>query len=181
MREIIFVTGNSGKVAEVERFLGMPMQHRALELEEVQSLDTEAVVRAKAESAYAILKAPCLVEDTSVTFAALNRLPGPFIKFFEEELGQEGLCRLLDGKDRKCTATARFAFHDGERIEIFEGSMHGTVADSPRGTRSFGWASIVIPDGKDKTYAEMSDEEQEEVSMRKKALASFRESLLKSG
>ena len=48
--------------------------------------------------------------------------------------------------------------------------MPGTVAEMPRGTRSFGWASIVIPEGKGKTYAEMSDEEQAEVAMRRKAL-----------
>lgn len=171
MEEVVFVTGNTGKLEEVRRFLSIPVRHEALELEEFQSIDPEAIVRRKAEAAYAALGRPLLVEDTSVVFPALGRLPGPFIKFFEEELGQEGICRLLDGKDRACIATARFALHDGTSIHIFEGSMPGIVADAPRGTRSFGWASIVVPEGKDKTYAEMSDDEQAEVAMRKKALA----------
>lgn len=170
MKEIVFVTGNPGKVEEVRRFLSIPVRHEALDLEELQSIDPDAVVRTKAESAFSILKAPVLVEDVSVTFTALGRLPGTFIKYFEQELGQEGLCRLLDGKDRGCVATVRYGFHDGDTVTVFEGSMPGTVAQMPRGTRSFGWASIIIPEGKEKTYAEMSDEEQEEVAMRKKAL-----------
>lgn len=170
MQEIIFVTGNPGKLEEVRRFLQIPVRHEALELEEFQSIDPEAIVRRKAEAAFSILGKPLLVEDTSVVFPALGRLPGPFIKFFEEELGQEGICRILDGKERACVATARFALHDGTSIHLFEGSMPGTVADMPRGTRSFGWASIVIPEGKNKTYAEMSDDEQAEVAMRRKAL-----------
>ncbi|HEY0948421.1 MAG TPA: non-canonical purine NTP pyrophosphatase [Candidatus Paceibacterota bacterium] len=177
MKEIVFVTGNPGKVQEVERFLGLPLKHVAVELEELQSIDPESIVRRKAEAAFGKLGVPLLVEDTSVVFTALNRLPGPFIKYFEEELGQEGLCRLLDGKDRSCVATARFAFHDGAQVHVFEGSMPGSVADTPRGTRSFGWASIVVPEGKEKTYAEMSDEEQAEVAMRKKALLRLREAL----
>lgn len=174
MSELIFVTGNKGKLEEVQRFLGIPVRHEPLELEELQAIDPEAIVRRKAEAAYAVLKKPLLVEDTSVVFPALGRLPGPFIKFFEEELGQEGICRILDGKDRACIATARFALHDGREVHLFEGSMPGTVADAPRGTRSFGWASIVIPEGKEKTYAEMSDDEQAEVAMRKKALAKLK-------
>lgn len=177
MKEIVFVTGNPGKVEEVKRFLSIPIRHEALDLEELQSIDPDAVVRAKAESAFSILNTPVLVEDVSVTFTALGRLPGTFIKYFEQELGQEGLCRLLDGKDRGCVATARYAFHDGENVTVFEGSMPGTVAESPRGTRSFGWASIIIPEGKEKTYAEMTDEEQGEVAMRKKALKKLAEAL----
>jgi non-canonical purine NTP pyrophosphatase (RdgB/HAM1 family) len=150
------------------------IRHEALDLEELQSIDPDVVIRRKAEAAYGILGTPILVEDVSVTFDALGRLPGTFIKYFEGELGQEGLCRLLDGKDRACVATVRYGYHDGKTVEVFEGEMRGVVAENPRGTRSFGWASIIIPEGKDKTYAEMSDEEQGEVAMRKKALAKLR-------
>lgn len=179
MNEIVFVTGNLGKLEEVKRFLTIPVRHVALDLEELQSIDPDAVVRAKAEAAFSILKSPVLVEDVSVTFTALGRLPGTFIKYFEEELGQEGMCRLLDGKQRGCVATVRYGFHDGDAVTVFEGAMPGTVADTPRGTRSFGWASIIIPEGKEKTYAEMTDEEQAEVAMRKKALTNLAEALVR--
>lgn len=177
MQEIVFVTGNPGKVEEVRRFLSIPIRHESLDLEEIQSIDSVEVVRAKAEAAFSILKVPVLVEDVSVTFTALGRLPGTFIKYFEQELGQEGLCRLLDGKDRACVATAWYGLHNGKTVEIFEGSMSGVVAETPKGTRSFGWAAIIIPEGKTKTYAEMSDEEQAEVAMRKKALKKLHDSL----
>ena len=179
MHELVFVTGNPGKVEEVRRFLGMPVRHEKLDLEELQSIDPDIVVRRKAETAFSLLKEPLIVEDVSVTFKALGQLPGPFIKYFEEELGQEGLCRLLDGKERGCVATARYGYHDGSAVYVFEGEMQGSVAEAPRGTRSFGWASIIIPEGRDKTYAEMTDEEQAEVAMRAKALAKLRAHLSK--
>jgi len=94
MKEIVFVTGNPGKVEEVRRFLPIPIRHESLDLDELQSVDPEVVVRAKAAAAFSILKVPLLVEDVSVTFTALGRLPGTFIKYFEQELGQEGLCLM---------------------------------------------------------------------------------------
>lgn len=174
MEELVFVTGNIGKLEEVRRFLSVPVRHQPLDIDEVQSIDSDLVVTKKAEAAYAQLGVPLMVEDVAVVFPALGRLPGPFIKYFEEELGQEGICRLLDGKDRACVTQVRYGYHDGTCIHIFKGEMPGTVAENPRGTRSWGWASIVVPVGKDKTYAEMTNEEQAEVAMRKPALEKLR-------
>jgi non-canonical purine NTP pyrophosphatase (RdgB/HAM1 family) len=173
MQEVTFITGNLGKVEEAERFLGMPIAHTKLDLIEIQSIDPQEIVKDKAQRAYMLLEKPVLVEDVSLVFSALGRLPGPFIKYFEQELGNERLCRLVDGMDRSCEASVLYGYHDGTSVHFFSGSMKGTIADAPRGERSFGWASIVIPDGSDKTYAEMSDEEQANVAMRKPALTAL--------
>lgn len=170
MEQIIFITGNLGKLQEVQRYLGVTLEHISLDLSEIQSLDLQEIVRDKTSRAYDKVRQPVLVEDVSFVFHALGKLPGPLIKWFEKELKNEGLCRLLDGKDRSCTATVCYGYHDGKEIHIFDGSMHGSVADHELGTNSFGWAPIFIPDGYNRTYAELSSEEQSKVAMRRIAL-----------
>ena len=55
--------------------------------------------------------------------------------------------------------------------------MKGTIAESPRGERGFGWDPIFIPGGKTKTWGEMDVEEQRETSMRRIALKKLEEYL----
>ena len=171
---ITFVTGNQGKAEEVARYLSAKINHVSLDLEEIQSLDLEKIVEDKALRAYDQLKSKVLVEDVSFTFHSMGNLPGPLIKWFLNELKNEGLCRLVDGKDRSCTATVCYGLYDGSKVRTFSGSMEGTVADSPRGDRSFGWAPVFIPNGFNKTYAELSIEEQGTISMRNKALVKLK-------
>jgi non-canonical purine NTP pyrophosphatase (RdgB/HAM1 family) len=178
MKNITLITGNLGKVEEASRYLGIPLDHVALDLPEIQSLNSEEIVRDKVNRAYAELKKPVLVEDVSFVFKALGKLPGPLIKWFEKELGNEGLCRLVDGKDRSCVASVLYGYYDGESVSLFEGAMTGTVAEHPKGDNSFGWGPVFIPDGMNKTYAELSPEEQESVAMRKKALTKLHAFLL---
>jgi non-canonical purine NTP pyrophosphatase (RdgB/HAM1 family) len=176
MDKITFITGNAGKAEEVSRYLGFPVDHVALELDEIQSLDLEAVVRDKAMRAYDAMKKPVLVEDVSLVFRAFGKLPGPLIRWFLEELGNEGLCRLLDGKeDRFCVATVCYGFSDGNTVRLVSGSMEGSVADHPRGSNSFGWAAMFVPAGMGRTYAELTNDEQAPIAMRRKALEELRD------
>lgn len=177
MEPITLITGNLGKVEEASRYLGLPLEHIKLDLPEIQSLDSEAIVRDKAERAYGEVGKPVLVEDVSFVLSAMSPLPGPLMKWFEEALGNEGICRLVDGKDRGATATVTYGYHDGRGVHIFQGEMYGSVPEHPAGDRSFGWAPIFVPLGMDRTYAELSDEEQEGIAMRKKALSLLREHL----
>lgn len=118
-----------------------------------------------------MIQTPVLVEDTSLVFTALGRLPGPLIKWFLTELDNVGLCKLLDSyPDRSAVAEVCFGLYDGKTLEIFEGSIKGTIAESPKGERGFGWDTIFIPEGHTKTWGEMSPEEQGETSMRRIAL-----------
>jgi len=158
MSKLTFITGNLGKVKEVSRYLDIEIEHVSLDQPEIQSLDIEEVVRDKAERAFAQIRKPVLVEDNSFVFHALGQLPGPLIKWFLHELGNDGLCALLDGKkDRSCTATVCYGYHDGTQIHLVSGSMSGNIALKPKGDNSFGWAPLFIPDGMDRTYAELSD------------------------
>ncbi len=172
--DILFVSGNAGKAAELAKWLGMPIEHRSIDVDEIQSLDSRQVVDYKARQAYAIVHQPVLVEDVAVTFTAMGRLPGTYIKWFLQELDLVGLCKLADGLEhRNATAAICYGLYDGTHIHFFEHSVPGSIAPEPRG-ESFGWNPIFIPDGSTKTYAEMTDDERRPHSMRAHAIDQLR-------
>jgi len=171
MKEITFITGNANKAAHVAAWLSYPLNHRQLDLPEIQSLDVREVVAEKAKAAYEIVKQSVLVEDVAMQLPALGRLPGPFVKWFEEELGLEGVCHLLDAfKDRSAIVTCCYGLFDGENMHFFEAVMEGELADQPRGDRGFGFDPAFINKGYTKTRGEMTETEYETTSMRKDAL-----------
>jgi len=181
MKAVTFITGNANKAKYLEMWLGLPMAHQKLDLVEVQSLDLQEVVMHKATEAYRQLQRPVLVEDVALTFHAFGQLPGTLVKWFLQELDVDGLCHLLDGRDdRRATASIVYGLHDGQQIRYFEGHVDGTVAPQPRGDQGFGWNPIFIPSGSQKTYAEMTDEEVEQVSFRAKAIAKLRAHLIET-
>ena len=168
---ITFITGNKSKAEQLGLHLNYPVTHKKLDLTEIQSLDLEKIIERKAKEAYKQINTPVLVEDTSLIFRPLGRLPGPLIKWFLAELDNEGLCRILDGyEDRSALAKVCFGLYDGKELKMFRGEMKGTIAKSPRGGRGFGWDPIFIPEGHTKTWGEMDDEEQKQTSMRRIAL-----------
>lgn len=174
MHSITFITGNAGKAAYLAELLGLPIKHQKVDLDEIQSLDLADVTADKARRAYAIVKGPVLVEDVSLEFSALGRLPGTLIKWFVEELPFETICSLLDGKDRSATARCVFAYYDGNDMKLFEGSMPGRIAEQPAGSGGYGWDPIFIPDGYAVTRAELSKEDDHKVYMRTKPIAAVR-------
>jgi len=177
---ITFITSNPSKAEQLERHLDYPVEHRAINLPEIQSLNLKEIVEYKTREAYKQIQAPVLVEDTSLVFHALGRLPGPLIKWFLTELDNKGLCKILNGyADRSARAEVCFGFYDGRVLKIFEGQINGTIAKLPRGKRGFGWDSIFIPQSSTKTWGEMNVEEQKETSMRRIALKKL-EDYLKS-
>ena len=167
MNDLVFITGNQHKADYLAKWLGMPIAHQKVDLDEIQSLDLHVVVEDKARRAYAIVGKPVLVEDVSLSFDTFGRLPGTFIKWFSHELGSERLCRMLDGQSRAATASISYCLYDGTSAHFFDSEMHGHIADHPRGTNGFGWDEIFISDGMDKTRAELDDDEQAQTSMRK--------------
>jgi non-canonical purine NTP pyrophosphatase (RdgB/HAM1 family) len=180
-QNITFITGNPSKADQLSRYLNIAMNHQAVDLPEIQSLDLLEIVEHKTREAFKIVQSPVLVEDTSLTFHALGKLPGPFIKWFLGELDNQGLCRLLDGyADRSATARVLFGYFDGHELKTFAGETKGTIADQPRGKNGFGWDPIFIPNGSQKTRAEMTQDEQSAMSMRRIALEKLEQYLSKN-
>lgn len=157
----VYVSGNPNKARLFSKSLGIELEHVAVEVEEIQSLDVREVVAHKVKRAFEKVKKPVIVEDTSLVFKALGALPGPLIKWFLEELGPSGLCELLEGKDRTAILSSGIAYYDGSTMEIFVSETQGTLAEFPRGSNGYGWDPTFILTGQDKTNAELSDEEYE--------------------
>lgn len=176
-KNITFITGNQNKADYLAKYLGFPVKHTKLDLDEIQSLDLREIVTRKVLDAYEQVKAPVIVEDVSLEFEALNGLPGPFIRFFVEKVSFETICSMLNGKSRKATARCVFGYYDGEEVTLFEGSLGGEVPMSPAGERGYGWDRLFIPDGYTVTRAELNEEDDQKTYMQIKPFAALKEFL----
>jgi non-canonical purine NTP pyrophosphatase (RdgB/HAM1 family) len=177
--ELVFVTSSLGKLREAEAVLGRRLRHHALELEELQSLDLETVVRHKAAAAHRQLGVPVLVEDTSLELAALGGFPGPLIRWLLATAGPAGICRIAGCfEDQRATVRCVCCATDGSRQVLGVGVVHGRIADAVRGERGFGWDGTFIPDdGDGRTYGEMEEPEKNAISHRRRAFEALREAL----
>lgn len=158
----IFISGNQNKIDYLSRSLGMTLEHQKIDLDEIQSADPRVVIEHKVKQAYSLLQRPVLVEDTSLSFNALDTLPGPFVKFFvEANNGLENMCRMLDGfEDRSAYGSVIYGYYDGSNLRYFEGRLDGSIAQHPRGDGGYGWDKIFIPEGYGGlTRAELSPED----------------------
>jgi len=176
MKKITFITGNSHKAIELERLLGFGINHKKVEINEIQELDLEKLIKHKAIGAFEKIKSPVLVEDTSLIFDAWGRLPGPFIKWFLKEMGNEGICNLLSvSSNRKAIFTTIFAYYDGNVYKSFSKSTTGTISHKPKGENGFGWDPIFIPTGSLLTRGEMIHKEQDFYTARKLLIPELKE------
>jgi XTP/dITP diphosphohydrolase len=173
-----FATTNINKLQEISDILGFPLEQIALDLFEPQGLDVAEVVAIKAKDAYERTGKAVLVEDTGLTFIAWNGLPGALIKWFLDTVGTEGMLRMLVGDtDRRAIARTAIGFYDGTQLHIFIGELRGQIPTAIRGNGDFGWGPLFIPDGHTHSFAEMSKEEKNAISMRKIAVEKMRSAL----
>jgi non-canonical purine NTP pyrophosphatase (RdgB/HAM1 family) len=176
MKTVFFATGNKDKAKEASEILGVKVEICQYQVDEVQSLDPVEVATKKAASYYKKIKKPIFVEDTSLTFEALGRLPGTYINDFLKELGNDGLAKLLSYKEnRNAVAGVVVVYFDNNaKKHIFEAKVKGKIALNPRGKNGFGWDAIFIPKGSEKTFAQMNAGEKNKYSMRGKAFEKFK-------
>lgn len=178
--KLTFITGNANKAAQLSKYLGISVDHHKVDLTEIQSLDLEEVIGHKLKEAYSIIKSPVLVDDASVVILAFGKLPGPFIKYFLDELKTEGICKMLFAfTDKRVTGTVGIGYYDGNEMKIFTGVIEGMISDGPKGDGGFGWDSIFIPNGYSQTRAEMNEADYDATSPRKFAIEKL-EKYLKS-
>src|SRR3989344_6212487 len=179
MESITFITGNAAKAQFLSDYFKRPFEHVKLDLPEIQSLDLQEVVEDKAKRAYEHAQKPVLVEDVSLVLLALKKMPGPFIKWFVEALGDQGICDLATQiGDRRAHVEIIFALYDGTNMRTFTGEMDGTIAVEPDGASGFGWDTVFINDGYEITRAKMEEKDKEEwrvTGMRDKALVKMHE------
>ncbi len=174
----VFVTSNLGKLREAEAVLGTTLDHRALDLPEIQSLDLREVLRAKLRAGWQAIERPLMVEDTGLSLRALGGFPGPLIRWLLDSVGPEGLCRLADCfGDRRAKVQCLVGATDGVEEVFGEGVVEGSIADRPRGGGGFGWDGVFIPEGSGRTYGEMTAADKNRISHRRLAFEALREAL----
>ncbi|ORX93317.1 inosine triphosphate pyrophosphatase-like protein [Clohesyomyces aquaticus] len=175
-KHLNFITGNKNKLAEVQAILEgvIELRNQNVDLVEIQGT-IEEVTRDKCRRAAEAIQGPVLVEDTCLSFKAMNELPGPYIKWFMLSLGPLNIHKLLSGfPDKSATAICTFAYCEGPGHEpvLFQGKTDGLLVES-RGPTVFGWDSCFEYEGK--TYAEMDKSEKNKISHRGKALDKLKE------
>lgn len=177
--ELTFVTGNSNKLLEVKAILSdvIPnLRNESVDLPELQGEPAE-ITKEKCRIACDLLKKPVLVEDTSLCFNALNGLPGPYIKWFLEKTGHQGLNNLLAAyEDKSAYSQCIFGYcpAPGAEVILFEGRCPGKIV-AARGPTNFGWDPIFEADGYGQTFAELDKKIKNEISHRAKALQNMKE------
>lgn len=174
---IYCITGNKNKFEEVKAIL-LEVERLDLDLLEIQEIDAREIIKAKLQEAFNHTQGEFIVEDTSLYLDCLNGLPGPLIKWFLKTIGNDGLVNLAEkfDNDRAEAKTIIGYAKNNEEIFFFEGIISGRII-RPRGESGFGWDSIFLPDGHDKTFAEMLLAEKNQVSMRRIALNKLKEFL----
>lgn len=177
--KIILVTGNKNKVEEVERILGIPLEFKDIDIDEIQSMDLNRVACHKLAEAYRLVGEPVIVDDVSFELDVWDSFPGPLIKWVLKGKNDPSMIleMLGDEINRKAKAKLAVGFHDGNNSHIFIGEIAGNVSLEIRGREGFGWDRIFIPDGYDQTFAEMNPEIKDSISHRGRALAKFKDFL----
>ena len=102
----VLVTGNADKLAEARRLWPGELEHAAIDLPEIQSLDLAEVLQAKADEAWRRLQRPLVVEETGFELAALSGFPGPLVKWMLEAVGATGIARTPDARRARYWAAA---------------------------------------------------------------------------
>ncbi|MFA5986301.1 MAG: non-canonical purine NTP pyrophosphatase [Parcubacteria group bacterium] len=177
MKNIVFVTGNQNKADYLAKFLGHPIDHEKIDLDEIQSLRLKEIIEHKVRQAYQKIKKPVIVEDVSLEFEALGKLPGPFIRFFVDQMPFHNICDLLNGKSRKATARCAIGYYDGKTLKIFEKKLVGEIAKKPAGKNGFDWDHFFIPTGYTMTRASLSEKDYEKTYLQIRPIAQLRKFL----
>lgn len=175
---LYFITGNKNKFAEVRSLLP-EVEQLDIGLTEIQGMDSRAIIEAKLFEARKQHNGEFIVEDMSMEIDCLNGFPGPLIKWFATTLTNRGVANVV-GKmdDSNACAKVTIGYSHGDKVEFFEGVIDGTIVH-PRGGNGFGWDEIFQPNGSDKTFAEMTDQEKEAASMRRMAVDKLKDFLTK--
>jgi XTP/dITP diphosphohydrolase len=180
--KIYFVTGNINKIKEANiilKDLDVEIEQIKIAYPEIQGT-LEEVAEFGAKWVYDILKKPVIVEDSGFFVEALNGFPGTYSRFVQETIGNEGILKLLEDKDnRNAYFKTVIGYCDENGVKLFKGIVKGRVSNEIR-SKGYGFAydSIFIPEGEERTFAEMTTEEKSQISHRKRAFEEFKKFLL---
>ncbi len=173
---LFFITGNNHKFEEVHSYIsdsGIDVEIKQLNtpLIEIQSNSIQEVAIEKVNSLSESISGDYFIEDAGFFVEHLHDFPGVFSSYVHTMIGNEGILKLMEGVDnRKAEFRSVIALNLDNKIFTFIGIVKGTVSYSIRGNQGFGYDPIFIPEGLDKTFAEISMHEKNSMSHRIHAL-----------
>jgi len=192
---IIFATNNQHKADEIRSVLPagisiVTLKEARIDIDIPEPFDTlHENASAKARTIYEIAKTSCFSEDTGLEVYSLNNEPGVHSARYagEEKSFDKNIDKLLLNLKEKQDRKARFRTVicldlDGTEY-FFEGVCEGKIIEERRGEKGFGYDPVFVPDGSELSFAQMSMEEKNRVSHRKKAtdlLVAFLNGLVQS-
>ena len=180
--KLVFVSKNEFKHAEASRYLAtlnIEVEKSDLEIHEIQTIDTEALVRDKASRAFKALGRPLFVEHTGLYLDMLNGFPGGLTDVFWKTLEKQRFAELFSSETALVRAVTYIGYVDGRRIHLFKGELDGSIVSPPRIDHGFQWDCVFQPKGHKQTFSEMADKKND-ISMRSIALKKLRDHLEKN-
>lgn len=187
--EIIMASGNKGKIKEAQEILSnykiIPMKELGINIdveEDKETFEGNAIKKAQTISKELNGKM-CLADDSGIEIEYLNGFPGVQTKRWLDGTDRERNLTIIDKlknvpkENRKIKFVTAIAISDGNNTISAVEFMEGLVAENVRGDNGFGFDEIFeLDDGR--TLAELSQEEKNEISSRKKALERLNKELV---
>ncbi len=178
---LIFATNNQHKVDEIKKIVGddfniITLKDAGIDIDIPEPHDTLASnASEKSLTIHKLTDKNCFSEDTGLEVEALNGEPGVKSARYagEEKNFQANIDKLLqnlqgiDNRNAQFRTVISLIWHTHEYC--FEGICKGKIIDEQKGAEGFGYDSVFVPDGSDKTFAEMSMDEKNNFSHRRKA------------
>ncbi len=182
MRKLVFSTNNEHKLEEVRAKLGKYYQVISLKdlgddtdvPETGDTIEENAMI--KADYLWNTYQLNCFADDTGLEVEALDNAPGVYSARYagEHKSSEDNVAKLLKELEGKENRRARFrtviALIMGGKRYLFEGKIEGVITTAPKGTSGFGYDPVFQADGYDKTFAELTLEDKNNISHRAKAV-----------
>lgn len=176
--KIVFATNNKNKLFEISGILGDKFELQSLndigfsdDIPETNPTIRENASQ-KSHFIYDRYNINVFADDTGMAIEALDGRPGVYSARYagENATYEDNMYKALREMKGKTNRKAKFITVISLILEgkeyFFEGIVNGTITTEPHGTEGFGYDPIFMPDGYDKTYAEMSAEEKNAMSHR---------------
>ena len=180
--KLIFATHNENKVHEIKNLI--PKKIKLLSLHDIgfeneiiesgDSLNENALIKAKfINSKYRL---NCFADDTGLEVYSLNNEPGVYSSRYAgyPSNNTKNIKKLLYNLSTFNNKSARFrtvlSLIVDKSVFSFEGVVYGRINDKIKGSNGFGYDSIFIPKGFNKTFAELSLKEKNSISHRSIAI-----------